>query len=157
MRISQIEWRDLLFPGGGCLPAQPQTNDPPSYIYVYTYIYIYMYIYMYIYIYIHMYTRPYMHVLPTDLHDVGSILYFRAGFIVNLCMIVESARWNAQNAKTQVLIWMSRWAPSNAHLDVQMSTRAKLHFSSVPSCACLRVWAPINVRTRPTPFPSEAK
>ena len=31
-----------------------------------------------------------MHVLPPDLQDVGRHLYIRGGFMVNLCMIIES-------------------------------------------------------------------
>ena len=55
-----------------------------------------------------MYIRPYMHVLPTDLHDVGRKLYFRGGFTVNQCMIIEYAGKSAQNANTRMLIWKSR-------------------------------------------------
>ena len=49
-----------------------------------------------------------MHVLLKDLHDAGRKLYIRAGFMVNLCMVLESAGRHAQNAKTQMLIWTSR-------------------------------------------------
>ena len=49
-----------------------------------------------------------MHVLPTDLHDVGRNLYIKGGDMVNLCMIIESAGRIAHNAKARMLIWTSR-------------------------------------------------
>ena len=49
-----------------------------------------------------------MHVLPTNLHDFGRQLYIMGGFMVNLCMIIESVSRNAQHAETQMLIWTSR-------------------------------------------------
>ena len=54
--------------------------------------------------------RPYMHVLPTELHDVERKFIGRDGFMVNLCMILESAGRNAKSAKTQMLVWTSRRA-----------------------------------------------
>ena len=56
----------------------------------------------------HPFVRPHMHVLPTDLHDVGRNFIDRNGFMVSLCMILQFAARNAQNAKTQMLFWASR-------------------------------------------------
>ena len=63
-----------------------------------------------------------MHVLPTDLHDVGRNLYIKGAFMVNLCMIIESASRSAQNAKAR-----------SAHLDVQMSIRAFAFCAFLPA------------------------
>ena len=51
-----------------------------------------------------------MHVLPTDLHDVGRHLHFRVGVMVNLCTIIGSTGRSPQNAEAQMLVWTSRRA-----------------------------------------------